>query len=142
MTLADHYNAFKGQMDGGGLAGKVSDGVRLNGSLPVRAEYAILKPTSPLRRDGRFTSLDSVESTSRFRFDVRWVGRTLALLLPMQQEGQERLIPEGGVRLEVPGRRCDAIRLVDPVEEGEYAHDPTANLFYVDETYEFWSHRE
>lgn len=141
MTLADHYTAFKTLLDGGILAGKVHGGVRPSTSLPVRDNYAVIKPTTPKRDDNRFTALNSVASTSLFRFDVRYVGTSLASVLQWQQEGQERLIPEGGVSLVVSGRRCDPIRLVDPVEEGEYSYDKTANLFYVDETYEFRSHR-
>lgn len=141
MTLADHYMAFKALLAGGILAGKVYDAVRYNGDAPVRDNYAVLKPTSPKRDDNRFTALNSVASTSLFRFDIRYVGTSLAAVLQWQQTAQERLIPEGGAVLTVPGRRCEFIRLVDPVEEGEYSHDSTANLFYVDETYEFRSHR-
>ena len=141
MTLADHYNAFKDLLSGGILAGKVYDAVRYNQSAPVRDNYAVLKPTSPKRDDNRFMKLNSVDSTSLFRFDVRYVGTSLAAVLQWQQAAQERLIPEGGAILSVSGRRCEFIRLVDPVEEGEYSHDSTANLFYVDETYEFRSHR-
>lgn len=141
MTLADHYTAFKSLLAGGILAGKVHDAVRYNGDTPIRDNYAILKPTTPKRDDNRLTKLNSVQSTSLFRFDVRYVGTSLAAVLQWQQAAQERLIPESGARLEVDGRRCDYIRLVDPVEEGEYTHDSTANLFYVDETYEFRSHR-
>lgn len=140
MTLADHYEAFKTQLSGGVLAGKVADAVRYNADKPVRDNYAVLKPTTPKRDDNRFTKLNSVDSSSLFRYDVRYVGTSMAAVLKWQQEAQELLIPEGGVRLIVPGRRCDTIRLVDPVEEGDYSHDSTANLFYVDETYEFWSH--
>lgn len=145
MTLADHYAAFKALLESalldGGIAGKVYDAVRYNQSAPVRDNYAILKPTTPKRDDNRLTKLNSVQSTSLFRYDVRYVGTSLAAVLQWQQAAQERLIPEGGVALTVTGRRCDSIRLVDPVEEGEYSHDSTANLFYVDETYEFRSHR-
>ncbi len=141
MTIADHYEAFKAQLSGGILAGKVDDVVRYSGGEPVRDNYAVLKPTSPKRDNNRYTALNTVSATSLFRFDVRYVGTSVAAVLQWQQAGQERLIPDGGVRLVIPGRRCDPIRLVDPVEEGEYSHDAKVNLFYVDETYEFISRR-
>lgn len=142
MTLSLHYEAFKEQMSGGILAGKVYDVVRYDGDgKPVRDNYAVLFPTSPRRDDNRLTVINSVESDSLFRYDVRYVATSVSGVLLWQQRAQERLIPPGGVRLNIPGRRCEAIKLVDPVEEGAYEHDRNANLFYVDETYEFWSRR-
>lgn len=141
MTLADHYTAFKSFLSYDIFVNKIHDAVRYNGDTAVRDNYAVLKPTSPKRDDARFMKLNSVDSTSLFRYDVRYVGTSVAAVLMWQQKAQERLIPEGGVSLTVAGRRCDPIRLVDPVEEGEYSYDKTANLFYVDETYEFMSHR-
>lgn len=141
MTLADHYEAFRTQFSLGILAGKVFDVVRYNGDTAVRDNYGVLFPGAPKRDDNRFTALNSVSSDSLFRYDVRYVGTSVAAVLKWQQAGQENLIPDGGMRLDVPGRRCEAIRLVDPVEEGAYEHDRDANLFYVDETYEFWSRR-
>lgn len=142
MTLAEHYEAFKTQLAGGILAGKVFDVVRYNGDTAVRDNYAVLFPGSPKREDNRLTALKTVVSDSLFRYDVRYVGTSVAAVLAWQQAAQQNLIPEGGVRLSVTDRRCDTIRLVDPVEEGAYEHDRDANLFYVDETYEFWSRRD
>ncbi|MEV4777457.1 hypothetical protein [Microbacterium sp. LWH12-1.2] len=141
MTLADHYTAFKARLDGGILAGKVHDGVRPKTALPVRDNYAVIKPKTPKRDDNRYTGLNSVASKSLFRFDVRYVGTSLASVLQWQQAAQERLIPDGGIRLVVTGRKCDPIRLVDPVEEGDYSYDKTTELFYVDDTFEFISRR-
>lgn len=141
MTLALHYEAFKARLAGGILAGKVFDVVRFNGDTAVRDNYAVLTPTNTKRDDNRFTKLDSVESDALYRYDVRYVATSVGAVLLWQQSAQERLIPEGGFSLTVPGRRCDPIRLVEPVEEGAYEHDRVTNLFYVDETYEFWSRR-
>jgi hypothetical protein len=141
MTLADHYEAFKAQLARGILTNKVSDVVRYNGDTAVRDNYAVLYPGAPKREDDRFMVINSVLSDSLFRYDVRYVGTSVAAVLLWQQRGQENLIPEGGVRLSVQGRRCEPIRLVDPVEEGAYEHDRDANLFFVDETYEFMSRR-
>lgn len=141
MTLSLHYEAFKARLSGGILANKVFDVVRYNNDTAVRDNYAVLTPGSVKRRDDRLTRLQSVESASLYRYDVRYVGTSVAAVLLWQQSAQDRLIPEGGYILAVPGRRCEPIKLVDPVEEGEYEYDRDTNLFYIDETYEFWSRR-
>lgn len=141
MTLALHYEAFKARLNVDNFEGKIFDAIRLNGDKPVRDNYAVLTPGNTKRDDNRLTKLDSVESDALYRYDVRYVGTSVAAVLKWQQEAQELLIPEGGFTLTVTGRRCEPIKLVDPVEEGEYQHDRATNLFFVDETYQFWSRR-
>lgn len=141
MTISLHYEAFKARLSGGILANKVYDVVRYNNDTAVRDNYAVLTPGNARRADNRLSKLESVESESLYRYDVRYVGTSVAAVLKWQQEAQELLIPEGGFSLTVPGRRCDPIKIVAPVEEGSYEYDRSANLFYVDETYEFWSRR-
>lgn len=139
MTLALHFEAFKTALAGGIITtAKVFDVVRLTSGTPVRDNYVIVFPSSPRLDDYRYTVQQAVDATARYRWDVRYVGTSVAAVLMWQQQGRENVI---GERLTVAGRVCDPMRLVDPVEEGEYRHDPTANLFYLDETYESTSRR-
>lgn len=137
MSLATHHAAFKTLLAGGILAGKVSDVIRRNGADLVRDNYAVLRPTAPMLENGRYLALEDVDATARYRYDVRYVATSLAGVLQWQQAGRERLLTKV---LVVPGRVCDPIQLVPAVEEG-YEHDPVADLFHVDDTYEFWSRR-
>lgn len=139
MTLTAHYNAFKALLAGGILSGKVHDGVRLNrDGSPVRDNYAVLMPTTPRLLDGRFMEVGDASADATYRFDVRYVGTTVAAVLMWQDAGRARVL---GKRLSVADRNCGPIRAVDGVEEDIYRRDQSADLFYVDETYEFVSWR-
>ena len=138
MTAAAHYDSVRTLLVGGILASRVHDVVRVNGDKPVRDNYVVLTPDASQLDDERYTVLQSVDSTARFRYDVRSVATSLSGVLLYQDTVRGRLIGQVPV---VAGRSCTPIRLVDPVEEGRATHDSSANLFHITETFEFWSRR-
>lgn len=139
MTLNAHYNAFVEHLDHDILAGKIDEVVRVtsNGES-VRENYVVVGLDLPTPDDHRYTGTQSVDSEAVYRFDTRYVAVNRSGVLLLAQAGRERLLR---AVLTVPDRKCDPIRLVDPVEEGRVQWDRTARLFYVDETYEFKSRR-
>lgn len=139
MTLQDHYDAFTARLRGGILSDKVHDVVRLTPTGdPVRANYLVVTIDLPTPNDDRFTALQRIDGKAAYRFDVRTVATTQGAVLLLAQTARERLLTHV---LSVPGRVCDPLRLVDPVEEGRIRFDRTAQLFYVDETWEVVSRR-
>lgn len=137
MTALTHYTAFRTQLDGGILAGKVYSSIRLNGAEYVRANYVVAYPATPDRlSDGRLTAVQRAVSRARYRYDVRYVAVDPEGVLMLAQAGRERLV---GARLTVPGRSLTSVRVVEDVEEGSVLPDRTAGLFYLTDTFEFWS---
>lgn len=120
------------------LAGKGSRIVRKNGDKPVRDNYWVAKSSKPDRLDdNRFTAVSVFESDRRFTYDVRLVATSADGLDVL---GEAVLVQLAGHTLIVPGRRCDPIKLVEDVEEGD-GYDRTADLFYRDFSFRFWSRR-
>lgn len=119
------------------LAGRVSAVVRKNGDEPVRANYVVAKSAKPDRlSDDRFMSVPEFASDRRFTYDVRVVTVDADGLDTL---GEAVLRVVGRVPV-VAGRRCSPVRLVEDVEEGD-GYDRTADLFYRDMSFRFWSRR-
>lgn len=138
MTAAAHYTAFKTQLSGGILDGRVHDAVRFNNGQPVRDNYVVAYPSTAHRLDdARYMAPQRSVSSALYRYDVRSVATSAAGVLLFAQTVRDRLI---GQSVTVAGRRCDLIRLVDAVEESAVEFDKVADLFYLDDSFEFWSH--
>lgn len=133
------FTAFKERMEASPiLAGKIHPIVRKNEDGPIRTNYVVAKSSKPDRLDdNRFTAVSVFESDRRFTYDVRVV-TTAADGLDVL--GEAVLMQLAGHTLIVPGRRCDPIKLVEDVEEGD-GYDRTADLFYRDFSFRFWSRR-
>lgn len=133
------FAAFKARLEQSPvLAGKVFPVVRKNGDEPVRANYVVAKSSKPDRLDDdRFTVVPEFLSDRRFTYDVRVVTVDDGGLDTLGEAVLRQLV---GHRLTVAGRRCDPIRLVEDVEEGD-GYDRTADLFYRDFSFRFWSRR-
>ncbi|MEI3845320.1 MULTISPECIES: hypothetical protein [unclassified Microbacterium] len=133
------FQAFKARMDAHPkLAGKIFPIVRKDDVGPVRANYVVAKSSKPDRLgDGRWTAVQRFESDRRFTYDVRVVAVDDTGLDVLGDAVLEQLV---GHVLTVPGRRCFPIRLVEDVEEGD-GYDRTADLFFRDFSFRFWSRR-
>ena len=138
MTAAAHFEGVRALLAGGILATRVFDVVRMNGSTPVRDNYVVLMFESSMLDDDRYTALQDVDSTARYRFDVRSVSTSPSGARLYMDTVRGRLIGQTPV---VEGRKCTPIRLVPPVEEGMLRHDSDANLYHAVESFEFWSRR-
>lgn len=122
------------------LANKTDTVVRLtSGGEAVRANYIVAFPAIPDDLgDKRYLALQSVDSDRFLSFDVRVVAVDADGVLLLTEAVMQAI----GKTLEVPGRRCDPIRMAtDAVEEGTVKFDKTARLYYVDMSLEFWSRR-
>lgn len=135
-TLQDYYDAVKALTARGILASRVHDSVRMNGATPVRDNYVVLMDESPRLADNRYTALERVGSRARHRVDARSVATSATGRRMFQDAVRSNLIGKVPV---VPGRVCTPMQLVPPVEEGRPQFDPTANLHYVTDSFEFWS---
>lgn len=135
------YNAFVARLRAHSmLANKTDTVVRLTtGGEPVRANYVVAFPAIPDDMDdNRYTALQSVDSARFMSFDVRVVAVDADGLMQLAEAVMSLI----GGSLEVPGRRCDPIRMAtDAVEEGTVQYDRAARLYYVDLSLEFWSRR-
>lgn len=120
------------------LAGKVWPVVRKNGDEPVRVNYVVAKSSKPDRlSDDRFMSVPEFASDRRFTYDVRVVAVDADGLDTLGEAVLRQLV---GRWLPVSGRVCGPVRLVEDVEEGD-GYDRTADLFYRDMSFRFWSRR-
>lgn len=133
------FAAFKARLEAHPkLAGKVHPIVRKNGDASVRDNYLVARSSKPDRlSDDRFTGVDSFDSDRRFTYDVRVVGTSADALDTL---GEPVLIQLVGHALTVVGRRCSPIQLVPDVEEGD-GYDRTADLYFRDFSFRFWSRR-
>lgn len=138
MTATAHFEAVKTILAGGILASRVFDVVRMNGDTPIRENYTVLMFESSRLDDQRYLALQAVDSTARYRFDVRSVATSPSGARLYMDTVRGRMI---GAVPQVEGRRCTPIQLVPPVEEGAMKHDATANLYHVVESFEFDSRR-
>ncbi|WP_413354028.1 hypothetical protein [Microbacterium sp. 1P06AB] len=121
------------------IGSQIETVVRVNADgKPVRANYVVLSPTVPNLDDERWTSAQHADSTRRFRCDIRFVAVDTIGLLGMVEIIHAHTI---GHVLDVPGRTCSAIRLLQGVEEGRVRFDRASQLVYLDETIEFTSQR-
>ena len=134
-----HFNAFKALMTAVSiLANKIFTNVRVTAGSPVRANYVVLYPDGPDElEDNRYLARQSVDSKSRWRYDVRIVAVDADGLLLL---ADAVLSLVGKVPL-VDGRRCDPVSLVPGVEEGKGRYDSVTDLHYLDLSFEFWSRR-
>lgn len=135
-----HFAAFRSRLEGHTiLAGKVETAVRITNGTPVRANYAVAFPAAPDRLgDDRFTSTQHGDSNAEYTNDVRLVATSADGVLLLADAAMEQMI---GHVLVVAGRKCDPIRLVEGVEEGRVEYDRTADLYYIDLSFRFWSRR-
>lgn len=133
------FAAFKARLEAHPiLTGKVHPIVRKNGDEPVRDNYLVAKSSKPDRYDdGRFTGVNVFESDRRFTYDVRVVTTSDGALDTLGEPVVMQLL---GHSLAVAGRACSPITLVADVEEGD-GYDRTADLFYRDFSFRFWSRR-
>lgn len=134
------YAAFKARLEAHPkLVGRVERIVRKNGDdKPVRDNYVVVKSSKPDRLDNeRLTGVNDYEADRRFTYDVRVVGTSDETLDTL---GEPVLIQLAGHSLVVPGRNCSPLRLVEDVEEGD-GYDRTADLYYRDFSFRFWSRR-
>lgn len=119
------------------LAGRVHPIVRVTGGGAVRANYVVAKSSPPDRFRRTYTSPQSLDGPCRYTFDVRVVAVDDDGMMQLSREVVRLLL---GYRLSVPGRDCDPLSIVEEVEEGD-GYDRTANLFYRDFSFRFWSRR-
>jgi len=133
------FAAFKARLEAHPkLTGKVFPVVRKSGDSPVRDNYVVARSAKPDRlEDDRFMGVPDSESDRRFTYDVRVVTVDDDGLGVLGEAVVEQLV---GHRLVVAGRRCDPVRLVPDVEEGD-GYDRTADLFFRDFSFRFWSRR-
>lgn len=131
------FAAFKARMEESSiLAGKVHPIVRKTSGTPVRDNYVVAKSSKPDRiTDDRMYAVQRYGSKRRFTYDVRVVATSAGGLDVLGEAVLKQLL---GHRLVVPGRLCDPISLVEDVEEGD-GYDSTADLFYRDFSFRFWS---
>lgn len=138
--ILEHYRAFTGHL--AGIAGlpAIEEVARVTDSgEPVRANYVVaFPPRIPSLNDRRYSVAQSALSTAQFRFDVRPVATTATAVLRFTDL---ILTATVGQSLDVPGRACDLMRLVEGVEEGATMYDRTARLYYMDFTIEVVSRR-
>jgi hypothetical protein len=134
------FAAFKARLESSPiLAGKVYPIVRktTDGST-VKDNYAIARSAKPDRiTDSRLTGIDTFDSDSRYTYNVRVV-TTAAGGLDVWGDEVVRLLM--GHSLVVAGRACSPITLVPDVEDGD-GYDRTADLYYRDFGFRFWSRR-
>lgn len=133
------FAAFKARMEQAPqLAGKVHPIVRKTSGTPVRANYVVAKSSKPDRLgDDRLTAVQEFDSDRRFTFDVRVVATAADGLDVLGEAVMRQLL---GHSLTVEGRACYPIQLVQDVEEGD-GYDATADLFFRDYSFRFWSRR-
>ena len=133
------FTSFKARLEESAvLAGKVSPIVRKNEDQPVRANYVVAKSAKPDRyEDGRLTGVDVFESDRRFTYDTRVVATSTDGLDVLSEAVVKQLL---GHALTVTGRSCSPIKLVPDVEEGD-GYDRTADLYFRDFSWRFWSRR-
>ena len=133
------FAAFKARLeDSPVLAGRVFPIVRKNGDEPVRTNYVVAKSSKPDRYDDdRLTAVNVFESDRRFTYDVRVVTTSDDGLDVLGEAVAKQLL---GHTLNVSGRACSPIILVRDVEEGD-GYDRTADLYFRDFSFRFWSRR-
>lgn len=134
-----HFNAFRLLLVAVSmLSNKVFTSVRFASGQPVRSNYIVLFPDGPNELDdNRYSAGQSVDSRSRWRYDVRVVAVDADGLL-LLADAVLSVIKERPV---VAGRKCDPVRLVPGVEEGKARYDSVTDLHYMDMSFEFWSRR-
>lgn len=134
-----HFNAFRALLLAVPmLANKVYSNVRVTAGQPVRANYLVHFPDGPAAlSDDRFTARQSVDSRSRWRYDVRVVAVDADGLLLLA----DAVLTLIGKVPTVDARRCEPVSLVPGVEEGKGRFDPVTDLHYLDLSFEFWSRR-
>ena len=137
--MRPHFNAFKALLVAVTiLSNKVHTSIRTTNGTPVRANYIVLYPDAPADLgDDRYTARQSVDSKSRWRYDVRVVAVDADGLLMLSDAALSVI----GKMPVVAGRKCDPVSLVPGVEEGKARHDAVADLHYLDLSFEFWSRR-
>lgn len=131
------FEAFKARLEESPiLNGKVHPIVRKTNGAAVRDNYLVAKSSPPDRlNDDRMYAVQRFESKRRFTYDVRVVTTAAGGLDTWGEAVLKQLL---GHRLVVSGRSCDPISLVENVEEGD-GYDRTADLFYRDFSFRFWS---
>ncbi len=137
--MRQEFIAFKSRLElAPQLAGKVFPIVRITNGTPVRTNYVVAKSSKPDRLgDDRWTSVQRFESDRRYTFDVRVVATAADGLDVLGEAVMRQLL---GHSLVVEGRACYPIQLVEDVEEGD-GYDSTADLYYRDMSFRFWSRR-
>lgn len=133
------FAAFKARLESSPiLAGKVYPIVRKDADGPVRANYVVARSSKPDRvTDARFTSVDTFDSDRRYTYNVRVVAVDAGGLDVLGEAVARALL---GFTLTVSGRSCSPIELVPDVEDGD-GYDRTADLYYRDFGFRFWSRR-
>ena len=134
------FSAFKARLGGHTLlTGKVEPGARLKNGEPVQDNYVIADPSVPFLDDARYLDGPDPEASAQHTFDVRVVATDTDGVLLLMDAAIEQMV---GHALIVPGRVCDPVALVPPVEEGRVLFDRTTRLFYMDVSFRFWSRRD
>lgn len=138
MMLA-HFLAFKALLTAiSVLSNKVYANVRTASGQPVRANYIVLFPDAPADLgDARLMARQSVDSRSRWRYDVRVVAVDADGLLGLA----DAVMSVIGKVPQVTGRKAEPVSLVPGVEEGRGRFDSVSDLHYLDLSFEFWSRR-
>lgn len=137
--MRPHFNAFKALLVAVSiLANKVYSNVRMTNGAPVRSNYIVLFPDGPnLLDDARYMAGQAVDSTSKWRYDIRVVAVDADGLLLLA----DAVLSIIGKAPAVEGRTCDPVSLVPSVEEGKARHDPVTDLHYLDMSFQFTSRR-
>lgn len=133
------FAAFKARLESSPiLVGKVYPIVRKDADGPVRANYVVARSSKPDRvTDARFTSVDTFDSDRRYTYNVRVVAVDAGGLDVLGEAAARALL---GTTLTVAGRSCSPVELVPDVEDGD-GYDRTADLYYRDFSWRFWSRR-
>jgi len=133
------FAAFKARLESSPvLAGKVYPVVRKDAEVPVRANYVVARSSKPDRwTDARFTGVDTFDADRRYTYNVRVVAVDAGGLDVLGEAAARVLL---GFTLAVAGRTCSQLELVPDVEDGD-GYDRTADLYYRDFSFRFWSRR-
>lgn len=133
------FAAFKERIEASPiLAGKVFPIVRKDTDGVVRANYVVATSARPDRlTDARKSMIDTFDADRRYTYDVRVVTVDAGGLDTLGEALARQLV---GATLTVPQRSCTPIVLVQDVEERD-GYDRTADLYYRDFSFRFWSNR-
>lgn len=134
------FNVFKAALgEPSQLAGKVETTVKVDASNnPVRTNYVIAYPEAPAFDDGRFTGVQTFDSTRLIENKVRFVAVDADGVMILAEAGFKHMVNRV---LTVAGRVCDAIRVDTEGELGQVEYDRASRLFFMDVVFMFTSRR-
>ncbi|WP_405375989.1 MULTISPECIES: hypothetical protein [unclassified Microbacterium] len=121
------------------LEGVISDVVRVNDAGgAVRDNYVVLTMSVPAEETDRWTAVTRPDHDREVVFGTQAVAVDPTGVMLFVEDLKAQYL---GHVLTVDGRRCDPIRRLPDVEEGEIKHDRTSGLFYAHMSWAFISRR-